>query len=244
VAVAAASAAAAADPPVSAEEEAAFAAGLIQNLQGLADKAQKVTEAKGEEEFMAAMSDMHNNEAYTNEFLPFMQGLMGSLLSKDMMYPSLKEMTDKYPVWLEENGAGLPTEERERYQMQLGLMQDAVKEYDSETPADSDEAAAGRFERLIVIMQKMQLCGHPPEALVGQLPQGWGMTPDGLPQVIITSPVCLCSPTPNQLKPGTETPFSGDGSGGGGGELLSHVALPLPVRFPPRLPQPPSSSLA
>ena len=84
---------------------------------------------------------------------------MGSLLSKDMMYPSLKEMTEQYPKWLEENKAKLSKEDLERsvrqmgsfsgtetngtllwrYELQLGLMQEAVAEYDKETPEDPDE---------------------------------------------------------------------------------------------------------
>lgn len=36
-------------------------------------------------------------------FLPFMQGMMQSLLSKEVLYPSLKELVDKYPTWLQEN---------------------------------------------------------------------------------------------------------------------------------------------
>lgn len=36
-------------------------------------------------------------------FLPFMQGMMQSLLSKEVLYPSLKELVDKYPAWLQEN---------------------------------------------------------------------------------------------------------------------------------------------
>ncbi len=41
------------------------------------------------------MELLHTNDTYENEFLPFMQGLMSSLLSKDMMYPALKEMNQK-----------------------------------------------------------------------------------------------------------------------------------------------------
>lgn len=36
-------------------------------------------------------------------FVPFMQGMMQSLLSKEVLYPSLKELSDKYPAWLSEN---------------------------------------------------------------------------------------------------------------------------------------------
>lgn len=46
------------------------------------------------------MKDLSTDETYEQEFLPFMQGLMGSLLSKDMLYPSLKEMCEKVNKYL------------------------------------------------------------------------------------------------------------------------------------------------
>lgn len=62
-------------------------------------------------------------EEGTGDFLPFMQGMMQSLLSKEVLYPSLKELVDKYPAWLEEKKTSLPAEDLERYQKQLDLMQ-------------------------------------------------------------------------------------------------------------------------
>lgn len=57
------------------------------------------------------------------DILPFMQGMMQSLLSKDVLYPSLKEIVDRYPSWLEEKKSTLPSESYERYSKQLELMQ-------------------------------------------------------------------------------------------------------------------------
>jgi len=165
-----------------------FAESLLESLQSLTNKTQKVTDAKDEGEFMQAMQEMHQNESSENEFLPFMQGLMGSLLSKDMMYPSLKEMCEKYPKWLKDNEGKVSDEDRERYQKQLGLMQEACKEYEAEKEDDSEEVVGQRFEKLIAIMQQMQMCGRPPEELIGSLPPGWALDQQsGLPQVIDTS---------------------------------------------------------
>ncbi len=56
----------------------------------------KLQQATSEGDFLNAMQDLHSDdEAYEADFLPFMQNVMQSLLSKEMMYPSLKEMTDK-----------------------------------------------------------------------------------------------------------------------------------------------------
>lgn len=99
-------------------DEAQFAEAFIKNMQFLADKAQKVgvstkrvtfflytqacieicfvvQEAKSEDEFANAMQSLSNDETYESEFMPFMQGLMGCILSKEVLYPSLKEMCEK-----------------------------------------------------------------------------------------------------------------------------------------------------
>ena len=63
------------------------------------------------------------------EFLPFMQGMMQSLLSKDVLYPSLKDLTERYPQWLEEKKETLPSEDLQRYTKQLELMQKVFQKF-------------------------------------------------------------------------------------------------------------------
>lgn len=55
--------------------------------------------------------------------LSFVQGMMQQLLSKEMIYPSLKELSNEYPAWLEEHKATLSTSDLQRYTKQLELMQ-------------------------------------------------------------------------------------------------------------------------
>lgn len=50
-----------------------------------------------------------------NPFLPFVQGMMQSLLSAEVLLPSLKELLEKYPVWLEANADKIDAAEKERY---------------------------------------------------------------------------------------------------------------------------------
>lgn len=48
-------------------------------------------------------------------FLPFMEGMMQSLLSAEILLPSIRELLEKYPKYLEENDAKLSAEDKERY---------------------------------------------------------------------------------------------------------------------------------
>ena len=50
--------------------------------------------------------------------LPAMETMMESLLSKDLLYPPLKELRDKYPDWLADNRQTLSASEFQRFNKQ------------------------------------------------------------------------------------------------------------------------------
>jgi len=45
------------------------------------------------------------------DLLPMMERMMQSLLSKDLLYPAIKDIVEKYPEWLADNRGKLPKEE-------------------------------------------------------------------------------------------------------------------------------------
>lgn len=48
-------------------------------------------------------------------FLPFMEGMMQSLLSAEILLPSIKELVEKYPKYFEQHGNKISAEDKERY---------------------------------------------------------------------------------------------------------------------------------
>lgn len=111
-----------------------------------------------------------------NMFVPFMQGMMQSLLSKEVLYPSLKELVDKYPTWLAENKGKIEQSEYDRFEKQLELMEQVCTELKPEQESDPDDVKRKRFEKVLELMQKMQDLGQPPTELVGDIgaaPQGF-----------------------------------------------------------------------
>lgn len=100
-------------------EDAEFAKALMESLNRMAEKANRIGEAPNESEFWSAMNELHSDQSYQQEFLPFMEGFMSSLLSKEMLHPSLKEICEKYPKWIEDNQKNITAEDRERYEKQL-----------------------------------------------------------------------------------------------------------------------------
>ncbi|XP_077372231.1 peroxisomal biogenesis factor 19 isoform X2 [Festucalex cinctus] len=106
--------------------------------------------------------------------LPIMQSIMQNLLSKEVLYPSLKEITTKYPEWLEANRASLSSEDAQRYEQQAKIMGEICQRFEREE--DGDKV----FEGIMDLMQKLQDLGQPPKELAGDAPPGFNFDMDSL----------------------------------------------------------------
>lgn len=85
-----------------------------------------------------------------------MQGMMQSLLSAEVLLPSLKEMLEKYPAWMDENKTKITEEDKERYNKQQELFKVICAELEKETPNDSTEVKNERFKIVLKNMQKVR----------------------------------------------------------------------------------------
>ncbi|XP_035026823.1 peroxisomal biogenesis factor 19 [Hippoglossus stenolepis] len=144
------------------------------NLQstGLAgDDLVKALEGLGLEESSEGGSDDGN-------ILPIMQSIMQNLLSKDVLYPSLKEITTKYPEWLEANKPSLSPEDYQRYEQQAKIMGEICKRFEKEEEGVEDKE--GSFESIMDMMQKLQDLGQPPKELAGDAPPGFNFDMESL----------------------------------------------------------------
>ena len=57
--------------------------------------------------------------------LPMMETMMQSLLSKDLLYPAIRDLADKFPGWLAEKGGDLPPEQLAKFRRQFELSKQA-----------------------------------------------------------------------------------------------------------------------
>ncbi|XP_066599289.1 peroxisomal biogenesis factor 19-like [Prorops nasuta] len=106
----------------------------------------------------------------SGDIFPFMENMMQSLLSKEILYPSLKELVDKYPEWLQSKEPTLSLEDLNKYKKQLQLMQKICTEFEAEKDDDTEELKRHRFKLILNFLQEMQKYGQPPEELVGEQP--------------------------------------------------------------------------
>ncbi|XP_026170376.1 peroxisomal biogenesis factor 19 isoform X2 [Mastacembelus armatus] len=160
------------------------AAGKVETLRGLAKNADnlqstglagddlvKALEGLGLDEGGEGTSDDGN-------ILPIMQSIMQNLLSKEVLYPSLKEITTKYPEWLDANRSSLSTEDCQRYEQQAKIMGEICKRFEREEAGAEDKES--NFECIMDLMQQLQDLGQPPKELAGDAPPGFNFDMESL----------------------------------------------------------------
>ncbi|KAH0944480.1 hypothetical protein HN011_008420 [Eciton burchellii] len=117
---------------------------------------------------LASMLGQTSLDDDTGNILPFMQEMMKQLLSKDILYTPVKELSDKYPAWLEEHKTTLSSLDLQRYTKQSELMKQVCIELEKEKEDDTEDVKKHRFESVLKLMTDMQNYGQAPEDLVGQ----------------------------------------------------------------------------
>ncbi|XP_034952580.1 peroxisomal biogenesis factor 19 [Chelonus insularis] len=165
------------------EDGSDFQAAIAQTLKDLSATSEnlKNSEPMISEEEIAAMFAKTSFDDSSNDFFPFMQGMMQSLLSKEVLYPSLKDLVDKYPSWLDGKRSTLPQKELDRFTKQLDLMQKVCRELENEKDDDGEDVKKQRFDKVLSLMHDMQSCGQPPDELIGDQAGNLQFDPDGNP---------------------------------------------------------------
>ncbi|KAL1662086.1 Pex19 protein family-domain-containing protein [Schizophyllum commune] len=111
------------------------------------------------------------------ELTGFLESMMSSLMSKEVLYEPMKELEEKMPSYLENPTEPLQAGDKERYQSQLVCVRKIIATFDE--PGYSDEDPA-RSKKIVDLMSEMQDYGPPPSAIIGQMPAGFpGMGADG-----------------------------------------------------------------
>lgn len=157
-----------------------FASSISQALRGLSEGTENLQNPFSDQDLMSMFGQQDTDQ---NAFVPFMQGMMQSLLSKEVLYPSLKEILNKYPAWMEANGGSLPVEERRKYEQQQELMKQVCDQLEKESESDTPEQKKAQFDKVLALMQKLQDHGQPPAELVGDLGPGVPFDAQGNPDL-------------------------------------------------------------
>lgn len=144
-----------------------FVDSITQAIQGLREGTDNLNASMPPADLAGMFSGLQmNDEGGDNPFLPFVQGMMQSLLSAEVLLPSLKELLEKYPVWLAENGDKIDPADKERYMKQQELFKVICADLEQEKPNDSADVKSERFKKVLDNMKKLHDYGQPPAELV------------------------------------------------------------------------------
>lgn len=98
--------------------------------------------------------------AGSHDMESIVETMMQQLLSKEILHEPMKEIGERYPIWLEEHKDKLSNEEYDRYCHQYELIKQLNVVYENDS---------GNFTKIVELMQKMQECGQPPNDIVREL---------------------------------------------------------------------------
>ncbi|KAM3722184.1 putative peroxisomal biogenesis factor [Dirofilaria immitis] len=111
-----------------------------------------------------------------------LMNLVQAFFSKDLMYPPLKQLLEKFPIYIAEHSE-LDADTKARYEKQMNVIERVCMEYEKDESEDVEEMKR-RFDIITTLMMELQSYGYPPGELVGEAPAGWTTDPEtGLPKV-------------------------------------------------------------
>lgn len=160
------------EPKVAKNDEEPKIPSLEESLKLLRETNFEPVEAPNEEELEKMFSEFasafaNTGAAATSEgpedfgkILPVMESMMKSFMSKDLLYPPLKDICDKYPDWLADQRPTLSEKDFENYNNQYKITKELVEVFETQENSNS-------YDRVFELMQKMQTFGHPPKELMG-----------------------------------------------------------------------------
>ncbi|KAK6438893.1 Peroxisome chaperone and import receptor [Oleoguttula sp. CCFEE 5521] len=141
-------------------------------MQASSSAAEAATAGAGTEEdllaqMMKELGGAGAGGAGEEDFNGMLMSMMAQLTHKEILYEPMKELSDKFPAWMEKNGEGkVGKEDMARYREQQVLVGEIVGRFERKGYSDEDE---GDREYIVERMQKMQAAGSPPPDLVGDM---------------------------------------------------------------------------
>jgi peroxin-19 len=141
----------------------------------VSDNAGDLPEGGGEEAmFKDMMKEFENMAGGGLNQDAILDGMMQQLVSKDIMYEPMKQVTDRFPSWLEENKDNLSEEEFQNRSKQYKCFQKLIDVYESE-PAN--------VKKLMELMQDVQEYGQPPPDIIKEIAPGLDLDEEGVPKL-------------------------------------------------------------
>lgn len=106
--------------------------------------------------------------------------MLDQLVSKDILYQPMKDLSVKYPQWIDDNRSGLSRDQLASYSHQLDLINAIIAQFEHDDYSDDDPKTR---ETISDKLEQLQAAGDPPQELMGDLNKvlpSFGDPADGL----------------------------------------------------------------
>lgn len=121
-----------------------------------------------DEEALKRIAEQFEGNEQMQEML---EGMAKEMVSRDILYPPMKDLAEKFPAWIEKNRAELSAEKLESYEAQLSCCTRIVAAFErasASASGDDDELT----DTVVDLLQEMQDSGEPPQDLMSELAPG------------------------------------------------------------------------
>ncbi|OBZ86849.1 Peroxisome biogenesis protein 19-1 [Choanephora cucurbitarum] len=166
------------------EKPRSFQETIGKTMNKLKDSSKEIDSSMAEESedaFMAELMKQMESLADNGEFEGVLEGMMSQLMSKDLLYEPMKDLSQKYPAWLETHEATTEKAELEKYRQQYTICQQIVAKYEA---SDFDEKNEAQSKEIMDLMTKMQELGQPPAELLDEMAPGMNFgNPESMPDM-------------------------------------------------------------
>jgi len=98
------------------------------------------------------------------------------------MYEPMKQVTEKFPLWLEQNKNKITEKEWNQRNNQYECFQKLVQVYEEQDNNNNNEQTMNTG-RLLELMQQVQEYGQPPSEIINEIAPGLELDEDGLPKM-------------------------------------------------------------
>ncbi|OJT06002.1 Peroxisome biogenesis protein 19-1 [Trametes pubescens] len=134
----------------------------------------------GLDDIFSKLGDGVNGMESEEELQGLLENMMSQLMSKAVLYEPLKELSDKFPSYLEDNALTLSDEDKTRFAAQSKVVAQIVATFEDPSYTEDDPV---KGLKIVELMQEMQEHGSPPAEIMGPLPPGFDLGADGLPKI-------------------------------------------------------------
>lgn len=149
----------------------------ISGMQKSAEDLKNMSSENAQEKMMRDMKNLglggvdmlENLGDMDGTFISMMEGMMKNLLSKDILYPTMKQLSTVYPGWLESNKEKEEPGKMKKYEKQSLLICKICEKFEREKESDTDEQKRKGMNEIMDLVEDMQQCGNPPPQLLESL---------------------------------------------------------------------------